>query len=70
MDQWHEFFRANFLTLLLFCLILILLMTVVHLTHHGSDAGNIAWGREQATGAIGAFLGLITGARLKSGEGK
>jgi hypothetical protein len=63
-QAWAEFFRAHFMTILLFVLIIVLISVLLHVSHHTNDAGVVAWAREQTTGAIGAFLGLITGAKL------
>lgn len=67
-SDWGEFFRAHFMTILLFLLILVMLGVVLHVTHHTGDDGNVAWAREQATGVIGAFLGLITSAKLAASK--
>lgn len=66
---WGTWLQQNFDKLLLLCAWVIGLTVVLHLMHHSADQANISWGRESAGTLLGAFLGLITGARYASSKG-
>jgi hypothetical protein len=66
VHKWQD----NLDKLILFVLFLILLATVIHMTHHQIDNAIVAWGREQTGIILGALLGMITPSMRRSGEDK
>lgn len=53
--------RDHFDKLLMLMVATCFALLVLHMSHDSHDAGNVNWAREQASLALGALIGLVTG---------